>query len=200
MTTNTNAENLSFYTSNTHLRHIIVACSPVDLPASLLTTMPLDKLTLIESLPLPTSITTLPIKTAKFHTLFHPPPPVKTQKPSRERGRNDRGLSETDIRRADRDTGRGERDIRGDGRGGGGPQLQLMQQEDDGGSTWLVIQPERSKSQAVVSGRDRDRDRDRDRRRERDRSDDEDASSLSISIGPDNTVSVDSGRRRRLMG
>jgi hypothetical protein len=208
MTTNTNAENLSFYTSNTHLRHIIVACSPVDLPASLLTTMPLDKLTLIESLPLPTSITTLPIKTAKFHTLFHPPPPIKTQKPSRERGRNDRGLSETDIRRADRDVGRGERemgrgerDIRGDSRGGGGgPQLQLMQQEDDGGATWLVIQPERSKSQAVVSGRDRDRDRDSNRRRERDRSDDEDASSLSISIGPDNTVSVDSGRRRRLMG
>jgi hypothetical protein len=160
--------------------------------------MPLEKLTLIESLPLPTSLTSLSIKTAKFHTLFHPPPPVKTQKSSRERGRNDRGLSETDMRRGDRDrdVGRVERDMRGDGRGGGGPQLQLMQQEDDGGgSTWLVIQPERSKSQAVGRG-----DRDRDRRRERDRSDDEDASSLSISIGPDNTVSVDSGRRRRLMG
>lgn len=182
-------ENLAFYSSNTHLRHVLVACSPIDLPASLLTSIPLEKLTLMESLPLPTALTTLPIKTAKFPSLFHPPPPVRTQKPSRERGRNEREF------RGDRGDSRG---------GGGGPQLQLMQQEDEaGGSTWLVIQPERSKSQAV-SGRDRDRDRDRDRerdrRRERERSEDEESSALSISIGPDNTVSVDSGRRRRLMG
>ncbi|KAF1835100.1 hypothetical protein BDW02DRAFT_647157 [Decorospora gaudefroyi] len=181
-------ENLSFYTSNTHLRHVIVACSPVDLPASLLTTIPLDKLTLIESLPLPTSLTTLPLKTTKFPSLFVPPPPAKVQKPTRERerGRNDRGLSESDLRRGERDR---DRDTRGGG-GGAGPQLQLMQQEDDsGGSTWLVIQPERSKSQAV--GRDRERRR---------AGSEDDSSSLSISIGPDNTVSVDSGRRRRLMG
>ena len=82
---------------------------------------------------------------------------------------------------------------RGDERGGG-PQLQLMEQDHDGGgSTWLVIQPERSKSQAI----DRRGDRDRDRRRA---PSEDDNSSLSISIGPDNTVSVDSGRRRRIMG
>ncbi|KAI4950359.1 hypothetical protein J4E91_004240 [Alternaria rosae] len=181
-------ENLSFFASNTHLRHTIVACSPVDLPASLLTSIPLEKLTLIESLPLPSSLTTLPLKTAKFPSLFPPPPPTKNAKPSRERGRNDRGLSETDVRRGDRDMRRGDER-------GGGPQLQLMEQEHEGGgSTWLVIQPERSKSQ-TVSGRDRDRDRDRRRAPSED-----DTSSLSISIGPDNTVSVDSGRRRRLMG
>ncbi|CAI9632792.1 hypothetical protein GT037_009414 [Alternaria burnsii] len=177
-------ENLSFFASNTHLRHAIVACSPVDLPASLLTTIPLEKLTLIESLPLPTSLTTMPLKTAKFHTLFPPPPPSKAPKPSRERGRNDRGLSETDVRRGDREMRRGDER-------GGGPQLQLMEQEHEGGgSTWLVIQPERSKSQ-TVSGRDRDRRR---------AGSEDDTSSLSISIGPDNTVQVDSGRRRRLMG
>jgi hypothetical protein len=154
------------------------------LPASLLTTIPLEKLTLIESLPLPTSLTTMPLKTAKFHTLFPPPPPSKAPKPSRERGRNDRGLSETDVRRGDREMRRGDER-------GGGPQLQLMEQEHEGGgSTWLVIQPERSKSQ-TVSGRDRDRRR---------AGSEDDTSSLSISIGPDNTVQVDSGRRRRLMG
>ncbi|KAF2027826.1 hypothetical protein EK21DRAFT_22391, partial [Setomelanomma holmii] len=154
-------ENLSFYTTNSHLRHILIACSPIDLPTSLLTTLPLEKVTLIESLPLPTTLTSLPLKTTKFSTIFIPPPPVKSPKP-RDRGHN-------------------------------GPQLQLMQQEDDaGGSTWLVIQPERgherSKSQgAALRGKDgRQRDRDRD----------DDTSSLSISIGPDNTVSVDSGRRR----
>jgi hypothetical protein len=62
-----------------------------------------------------------------------------------------------------------------------------MQQEDqDGGATWLVINPERSKSQGAAL-------------RRRNASEDEN-SSLSISIGPDNTVSVDSGRRRRLLG
>ncbi|KAL7776916.1 hypothetical protein CFE70_007336 [Pyrenophora teres f. teres 0-1] len=159
------------------------ACSPVDLPASLLTSIPLEKLTLIESLPFPANITTLPIKLAKFHSLFPPPPPPKVAKPS-PRGRNDRGISETDVRRGDREMRRGDERS-------GGPQLQLMEQEHDGGgSTWLVIQPERSKSQTV------DR-RDRDRRRA---GSEDDTSSLSISIGPDNTVSVDSGRRRRLMG
>jgi hypothetical protein len=178
---NNKAENLAFYASNTHLRHTIVACSPVDLPASLLSTLPIEKVTLVETLPLPTSITSLPIKTEKFPTLFNAPPPPKIQKSSRDRGRNDRGTSENDVRRGDR----------GD-RGSAGPQLQLMQQEDDeGGATWLVIQPERSKSQA--HGRDRDRDRRR-------AGSEDDASSLSISIGPDNTVSVDSGRRRRIMG
>ncbi|EDU46718.1 hypothetical protein TUN199_04822 [Pyrenophora tritici-repentis] len=177
-------ENLAFFATNTHLRHAIVACSPVDLPASLLTSIPLEKLTLIESLPFPANITTLPIKLAKFHSLFPPPPPPKVAKPSRERGRNDRGISETDVRRGDREMRRGDERS-------GGPQLQLMEQEHDGGgSTWLVIQPERSKSQTV------DR-RDRDRRRA---GSEDDNSSLSISIGPDNTVSVDSGRRRRLMG
>jgi hypothetical protein len=152
---NTRAENLSFYTSNSHLRHVIVGCSPVDLPASLLSALPLDKLTLIESVPLPAALTTLPLKVVKFTTLFPPPPPVS--KPQRLKDRN------------------------------GGPQLQLMQQEDDsGGSTWLVIQPERSKSQHRGQSR-------------RGQSEDE-ASNLSISIGPDNTVSVDSGRRRRIMG
>ncbi|CAO2658461.1 Nn.00g061840.m01.CDS01 [Neocucurbitaria sp. VM-36] len=146
-------ENLSFYTSNTHLRHIIVGCSPVDLPASLLSSLPLDKVTLIESIPLPTALTTLPLKVTKFTTLFLPPPSPKSPKP---RGRN-------------------------------GPQLQLMQQEEDGGgSTWLVIQPERSKSQGAGL-----------RRRGGSQDGNE---SLSISIGPDNTVSVDSGRRRRIMG
>lgn len=63
-----------------------------------------------------------------------------------------------------------------------------MQQEDqDGGATWLVIQPEREKSRSHVMRRDR-----------RGGSEDDD-SSLSISIGPDNTVSVDNGRRRRLI-
>ncbi|OAL47081.1 hypothetical protein IQ07DRAFT_646696 [Pyrenochaeta sp. DS3sAY3a] len=148
-------ENLSFYTSNSHLRHVILGCSPADLPASLLSTIPLAKLTLIESIPLPPGLTTLPIKITKFTTLFPPPPLPKAPKPPR--GRNN------------------------------GPQLQLMQQEDDGGgSTWLVIQPERSKSQGAGLRR---------------RGGSEDGTeSLSISIGPDNTVSVDSGRRRRLMG
>ncbi|KAJ4294590.1 hypothetical protein N0V90_008281 [Kalmusia sp. IMI 367209] len=146
-------ENLSFYTSNTHLRHVIVACSPADLPASLLSNIPLEKLTLVESMPLPTSLTTLPLRVTKFATLFLPPPSPKSPRP---RGRN-------------------------------GAQLQLMQQEDpDGGATWLVINPERSKSQGAAL-------------RRRGQSEDGD-SSLSISIGPDNTVSVDSGRRRRIMG
>jgi hypothetical protein len=61
-----------------------------------------------------------------------------------------------------------------------------MQQEGaDGGATWLVIQPERSKSQGAAL-------------RRRGESEDGD-SKLSISFGPDNTVSVDSGRRRRIM-
>ncbi|KAF1960046.1 hypothetical protein CC80DRAFT_513723 [Byssothecium circinans] len=149
-------ENLSFYTSNTHLRHAIVACHPTDLPTSLLSTLPLDKITLVESLPLPTSLTTLPLKVAKFATLFPPPPEPRSPRP---RGRN-------------------------------GPQLQLMQQEDgDGGSTWLVIQPERSKSQAPAL-----------RRRGGGSSEGDGDSNLSIQIGRDNTVSFDSGRRRRLMG
>ncbi|XP_014560876.1 hypothetical protein COCVIDRAFT_34216 [Bipolaris victoriae FI3] len=185
-------ENLSFFALNTHLRHAIVACSPADLPASLLTTIPLEKLTLIESLPLPQSLTSLPIKTAKFHSLFPPPAPPKAVKPVVERSRSDRGHSEADIRRGDRDRDR-DRDRetrRRDDRGSGGPQLQLMEQEHDGGgSTWLVIQPERSKSQVI--------DRRGDRRRA---PSEDDSSSLSISIGPDNTVSVDSGRRRRIMG
>ncbi|KAF2183323.1 hypothetical protein K469DRAFT_668343 [Zopfia rhizophila CBS 207.26] len=146
-------ENLSFYTSNTHLRHLILACSPADLPASLVSTLPLDKMTLVESGPLPSSLTSLPVKTTKFPTLFIAPPPPKSPKP---RGRT-------------------------------GPQLQLTQQENpDGGSTWLVIRPERSKSQGAAL-------------RRRGGPEDEN-SSLSISIGPDNTVSVDSGRRRRIMG
>lgn len=149
------AENLSFYTSNAHLRHLVLACSPADLPASLLSTLPLEKITLIESAPLPTSLTSLPVKTARFPSLFFPPPPPKSP---RSRGRN-----------------------------GNGPQLQLSQQGDpEGGSTWLVIKPERSKSQGAAL-------------RRRNGSEDGD-SSLSISIGPDNTVSVDSGRRRRMMG
>lgn len=152
-------ENLSFYATNLHLRHVIVGCSPVDLPASLLSSIPLEKLTLIESLPLPSSLTTLPLKVTKYSTLFVPPTPLKSPKIREERGE----------------------------RGRNGPQLQLMQQEDDaGGATWLVIQPERSKSQG---------------RNLRRRGGSEDGSSnLSISIGPDNTVSVDSGRRRRIMG
>jgi hypothetical protein len=152
---NSRSENLSFYTSNSHLRHVIVGCSPVDLPASLLSSLPLDRVSLIETIPLPAALTTLPLKVTRFTTLFPPPPPPsKSQKPN--------------IRN-------------------GGPQLQLMQQEDDsGGSTWLVIQPERSKSQHRGSSR-------------RGQSEDE-ASNLSISIGPDNSVSVDSGRRRRVMG
>lgn len=164
-------ENLSFYSTNLHLRHVIVGCSPVDLPASLLSSIPLEKLTLIESLPLPSSLTTLPLKVAKYPTLFVPPPPLKSPKIRDERGeRGDRG------ERADRSD-----------RGRNGPQLQLMQQEDDaGGATWLVIQPERSKSQG---------------RSLRRRAGSEDGNSnLSISIGPDNTVSVDSGRRRRILG
>ncbi|KAI8934356.1 hypothetical protein NX059_009091 [Plenodomus lindquistii] len=148
-------ENLSFYASNTHLRHVIVGCSSAELPASLLTSLPLEKVTLIETLPLPVSLTTLPIKITRFSSLFVPPPSPKSPK---TRGRN-------------------------------GPQLQLMQQEEEGGhggATWLVIQPERSKSQTMGS-------------RRRTGSEDR-GSNLSISIGPDNTVSVDSGRRRRIMG
>lgn len=146
-------ENLAFYAANTHLRHIIVGCSPADLPASLLTSLPLEKVTLIESMPLPVSLTTLPIKITRFTNLFVPPPSPKSPK---TRDRN-------------------------------GPQLQLMQHEDDGGgATWLVIQPERSRSQNMGPRR---------RTGSEDRS-----SNLSISIGPDNTVSVDSGRRRRIMG
>jgi hypothetical protein len=151
-------ENLSFYTSNSHLRHVIVACSPVDLPPALLTTLPLDKVTLVESFPLPPAITALPLKITRFTTLFVPPPPLKSPKPS--------------------------------GRGRNGPQLQLMQQEDDGGgATWLVIQPDGSNSRSKSQGG---------ALRRKGNSDD-DTSSLSISIGPDNTVSVDSGRRRRIM-
>jgi hypothetical protein len=68
--------------------------------------------------------------------------------------------------------------------------LQLMQQEDDaGGSTWLVIQPERGHERSKSQGAALRRKEGRDAR-------DDDTSSLSISIGPDNTVSVDSGRRR----
>ncbi|KAJ4994185.1 CCCH zinc finger protein [Stagonosporopsis vannaccii] len=146
-------ENLSFFTSNSHLRHVIIGCSPVDLPAALLSTLPLDKVTLIESLPLPSTLTTPPLKTTKFSTIFPPPPMPKSPRPT---GRN-------------------------------GPQLQLMQQEDDsGGQTWLVIQPERSDSRGH-----------RDSKR-RGRSEDE-ASNISISIGPDNSVSVDSGHSRRIM-
>ncbi|KAF2796455.1 hypothetical protein K505DRAFT_237658 [Melanomma pulvis-pyrius CBS 109.77] len=147
-------ESLTFYTTNTHLRHLLLACSPADIPPALLSTLPLDKITVIESLPLPAALTALPVKITKFLTLFTAPPPPKSPRP---RGRN------------------------------GGGQLQLMQQEDpDGGATWLVIQPERSKSQGAGL------------RRTRGASEDGD-SSLSISIGPDNTVSVDSGRRRRIM-
>jgi len=146
-------ENLSFYTSNTHLRHVLLALSPADLPVSLLSTLPLDKITLIETLPIPITITALPIKVAQFATLFVPPPSPRSPKP---RGRNGTG------------------------------NLQLMQQEGaDGGATWLVVQPERSKSQGAAL-------------RKRGGVEDGD-SSLSISIGPDNTVSVDSGRRRRIM-
>ncbi|KAH3903762.1 hypothetical protein HBI56_170240 [Parastagonospora nodorum] len=155
-------ENLAFYTSNSHLRHVLVACSPIDLPTSMFTTLPLDKVTLIESLPLPPALTALPIKVTKFASIFVPPPPIKSPK-SRDRDRE---------------------------RGRNGPQLQLMQQEDDGnGATWLVIQPDghhsRSKSQGGAL-------------RRKGHSDD-DTESLNISIGPNNTVSVDSGRRRRLM-
>lgn len=132
---------------------MIVGCSPVDLPAALLSSLPLDKVTLIESVPLPTALTTLPLKVTKYNTLFPPPPSPKSPRPT---GRN-------------------------------GPQLQLMQQEDDsGGQTWLVIQPERSDSRGHgKSGR-------------RGKSEDE-ASNISISIGPDNSLSVDSGHRRRIM-
>ncbi|KAF2127384.1 hypothetical protein P153DRAFT_368689 [Dothidotthia symphoricarpi CBS 119687] len=164
-------ENLSFYTSNSHLRHVILGCSPIDLPPSLLSTLPLEKVTLIESLPIPAAFATLPLKITRFTTLFPPPP---APKPTRTHTQ-----------------------------GRGSAQLQLMQQDDDaGGSTWLVIQPERSGSQGRERERERERERDRDRnrdRRMRGGSDDEN-SSLSISIGPDNTVNVDSGRRRRLMG
>ncbi|KZM22016.1 hypothetical protein ST47_g6842 [Ascochyta rabiei] len=146
-------ENLSFFTANSHLRHVIVGCSPVDLPAALLSSLPLDKVTLIESIPLPPSLITLPLKVTKYNTLFPPPPSPKSPRPT---GRN-------------------------------GPQLQLMQQEDEsGGQTWLVIQPERSDSRGHgKSGR-------------RGKSEDE-ASNISISIGPDNSLSVDSGHRRRIM-
>lgn len=65
-----------------------------------------------------------------------------------------------------------------------------MQQEDaNGGATWLVINKERSKSQGAAL-----------KRRGGGGGDDDADSSLSISIGPDNTVSVDSGRRRRILG
>jgi hypothetical protein len=168
-------ENLAFYTSNSHLRHILVACSPIDLPLPLFNTLPLDKVTLIETLPLPPALTALPIKVTKLSTIFNAPPPIKSPKP-RDRDR-------------DRD-GRDSRD-----RSRNGPQLQLMQQEDDGGgATWLVIQPDghtshhsRSKSQGPR------------RALGRNRGSDDDTESLSISIGPNNTVQVDSGRRRRLM-
>ncbi|OCK80011.1 hypothetical protein K432DRAFT_382593 [Lepidopterella palustris CBS 459.81] len=64
----------------------------------------------------------------------------------------------------------------------GRPQLQLTSSRDDPNSTWLVIRPERSKSQGAGG--------------------DDTSSSLSISIGPDNTVSFGrEGRdRRRIMG
>lgn len=154
-------ENLSFYAANTHLRHVILACSPADLPAALLSTLPIEKITLVESAPLPASLTALPFKTTKLPTIFVPPPPPRSPK---VRGRTVASSNS-------------------------GHQLQLTQQEDpDGGSTWLVIRPERSKSQGGGL-------------RRRGVSEDEE-SSLSISIGPDNTVSVDSGggRRRRVMG
>jgi hypothetical protein len=159
-----NTENLSFYTSNSHLRHVLVACAPIDIPVPLLSTLPLDKITLVETLPLPETMTALPLKATKFSTIFIPPPPVKAPK-SRDRDRD-----------RDRDRSRN------------GPALQLMQQDDDaGGSTWLVIQPdrhERSKSQVPM-------------RSSRKGNSDDDTESLSISIGPNNTVQVDSGRRRR---
>ncbi|KAH6639814.1 hypothetical protein C7974DRAFT_139212 [Boeremia exigua] len=154
-------ENLAFFTANCHLRHVIVGCSPVDLPAALLSSLPLEKVTLIESTPLPSALTTLPLKVTKYSTVF-PPPPSPKAPPGRQTGRN-------------------------------GPQLQLMQQEDDnGGQTWLVIQPERSDSRGHRDHRDH-----RDSKR-RGRSEDE-ASNISISIGPDNSVSVDSGHSRRVM-
>jgi hypothetical protein len=62
----------------------------------------------------------------------------------------------------------------------GRPQLQLTPSRDDPNTTWLVIRPERSKSQGAG----------------------ETDSALSISIGPDNTVSFPTQReerRRRLM-
>lgn len=62
----------------------------------------------------------------------------------------------------------------------GRPQLQLTSSRDDPNTTWLVIRPERSKSQGAG----------------------ETDSALSISIGPDNTVSFPGQReerRRRLM-
>ena len=95
------------------------------------------------------------LRTAPFPSLFAPPPKELVRASSANR--NSRG---------------------------GGPALQLTQQEDpNGGSTWLVIRPERSKSQGGGL-----------RRRGED---DDEESSLSISIGPDNSVMVDSGRRRR---
>jgi len=76
------------------------------------------------------------------------------------------------------------------------PQLQLTNKEEgSNGSTWLVIRPERSKSQGAGNRR-------RAERGERVGSEDED-SALSISIGPDNTVSVGrdgAGGRRRILG
>jgi hypothetical protein len=163
-------ENISFFTSSVHLRHIILACSPADLPASLLSALPLEKMTLVESIPLPEALTSLPLRTTKLPTLFTPPPPSRSRSPRMSSAARGGG---------------------GDG-GRNGPHLQLSQQEDpDGGTSWLVIRPERSKSQGAAlkrrSGNGRDRSED-------------DESSLSISIGPDNTVSVDSGRRRRIMG
>jgi hypothetical protein len=166
MVTHLNAENLSFYASNTHLRQVLVACSPIDLPTSLLSNLPLDRVTLIESLPLPQPLTALPLKITTFSTIFVPPPPIRSLKPR------------------DRDRER-ERD-----RSRNGPQVQLMQQEDDaGGSTWLVIQPDRhERSKSQVPGRI-----------SRKGNSDDDTASMSISIGPDNTISVDSGRRRRII-
>ncbi|KAF2018043.1 hypothetical protein BU24DRAFT_421056 [Aaosphaeria arxii CBS 175.79] len=153
-------ESLSFYTSSTHLRHVVLACSPAELPASLLSTLPLEKITLLETLPLPTALTTLPIQITRLPTIFTPPPPAKSPVPIRGRSK--------------------------------GAQLQLSQQEDpDGGATWLVIKPERSRSQAGGMRRGG---------RSNHHGSEDDDSSLSISIGPDNTVSVDSGRRRRVMG
>ncbi|KAF2742560.1 hypothetical protein M011DRAFT_472151 [Sporormia fimetaria CBS 119925] len=156
-------ENLTFFTPNTHLRHLILALNPAAMPPTLLTTLPLplSSVSLIESATLPADLTAIPaLHFVKLPTLFVSPPPSPTPRSPRMHGR-----------------------------GGGGAQLQLSQQDDpDGGSTWLVIRPERSKSLAGGGARGR-----------RGRSEDDD-SSLSISIGPDNTVSVDSGRRRRVMG
>ncbi|KAF2275238.1 uncharacterized protein EI97DRAFT_81859 [Westerdykella ornata] len=161
-------ENVALFAPNCHLRHLFLALDNKAMSPAFLTALPLRNglasLTLIESAPLPPAISSLPdLRTAKLSSIFAPLPLPKSP---RSRGR---GVTS----------------------GGSGHQLQLTQQEDpDGGSTWLVIRPERSKSQGVGGFGSRGR---------RGGSDDED-SSLSISIGPDNTVSVDSGRRRRVVG